>query len=336
MSQLSTVGNLALTNQSSAPAKNVAIVGVNRIAAMIYRHPERVNLSPGHIVGFVNIEPAEVLANGQASPELLGNLAELSDVVKRHEIEKLILAIDPSDFNSLHTVIQKCEQASVDYEVLSSDYDIEVDDATEEPAVIDQAPPPPAYWLQRPLDIIISTIMFLVFAPSYAVIALAIKLESRGTVLYSQERMGLNGRVFRIYKFRSMYSDAEKMGPQLASKRDPRITRVGLFLRRTRLDELPQLLNIIKGDMSLVGPRPERPYFVDKYAAEIPRYRERLKVKPGLTGFAQVETGYDESLEDVKEKLRHDLYYIERRNSARLYWQIMFKTIWVVLTAQGQ
>ena len=168
-------------------------------------------------------------------------------------------------------------------------------------------------------------------------VAIAIRLESKGGVLYTQERVGEGGRIFKIYKFRSMFSDAEKRsGPTLATHNDPRITRVGGILRRTRIDELPQLVNVIKGDMSLIGPRPERPYFVEKYDKEIPRYLERLKVKPGLTGFAQVETGYDESLEDVKIKVEYDLYYIAHRDSFKLYFKIMLKTLWVVLTAKGQ
>ncbi len=198
-------------------------------------------------------------------------------------------------------------------------------------------PPPKEFFLQRLIDLFASILMFLLFLPSWIVVAIAIRLESKGGVLYTQERVGEGGRIFKIYKFRSMFSDAEKRsGPTLATHNDPRITRVGGILRRTRIDELPQLVNVIKGDMSLIGPRPERPYFVEKYDKEIPRYLERLKVKPGLTGFAQVETGYDESLEDVKIKVEYDLYYIAHRDSFKLYFKIMLKTLWVVLTAKGQ
>lgn len=133
-----------------------------------------------------------------------------------------------------------------------------------------------------------------------------------------------------------MKLDAElHSGPQLATQNDPRITRFGAFLRKTRLDELPQLINVIKGDMSLIGPRPERPYFVEKYKLEIPFYVNRLKAKPGLTGLAQVEGGYDISLEDVKNKINHDLYYIDHCSSLLLNLRILFKTVWVVVTAKG-
>ena len=166
--------------------------------------------------------------------------------------------------------------------------------------------------------------------------AIAIKLDSRGTVLYSQERVGYGGKTFRIYKFRTMVQDAEKQtGPTWASKSDPRITRVGQFLRKTRIDEIPQLLNVLAGNMSVIGPRPERPYFVEKFKENIPMYGNRLKVKPGLTGLAQVESGYDESEEDVKRKLSYDITYIQKQNIL-LDLKIMFKTIWVVLTGKGQ
>ena len=139
-----------------------------------------------------------------------------------------------------------------------------------------------------------------------------------------------------ILGFRSMKIDAEKnSGPQLATQNDPRITRIGMFLRKTRLDELPQLINVINGDMSLIGPRPERPYFVDKYKREVPFYVNRLKTKPGLTGLAQVEGGYDISAEDVKNKINYDLYYIDHKSSLLLNLKILFKTIWVVVTARG-
>jgi lipopolysaccharide/colanic/teichoic acid biosynthesis glycosyltransferase len=133
-----------------------------------------------------------------------------------------------------------------------------------------------------------------------------------------------------------MKVDAEKIsGPQLATQNDPRITKVGSFLRKTRLDELPQLINVINGDMSLIGPRPERPYFIEKYKREIPFYVNRLKTKPGLTGLAQVEGGYDATNEDVKNKVKYDLYYIDHKNSLLLNIKILFKTVWVVVTAKG-
>lgn len=334
-----TVGKPGLVNNTEASdtSKKTAIVGINRIASTIYENPDLLKLTQDHLAGFLNIDPITDDVDLAKFPNLLGDIADLKSLAAQHAISRVILAIDPKDIQKLHYVIQICEAAEMPYELLADSYEVDYDGAFAKILKESAIEMPAEYWLQRGLDLLFSTIMFLVFMPSYFLIALGIKLESRGPVLYSQERVGKDGQVFRIYKFRSMFTDAEKYsGPQLATQNDPRITRVGRFLRKTRLDELPQLMNVLRGDMSLVGPRPERPYFVDKYSKEIPNYRDRLRVKPGLTGHAQVETGYDESLEDVKVKVKHDLYYIRHRNSSGLYWQIMFKTVWVVLTAKGQ
>ena len=145
----------------------------------------------------------------------------------------------------------------------------------------------------------------------------------------------MNNKIFKIIKFRSMYKDAEKhTGPVWSQKNDPRVTRVGRILRRLRIDEIPQMYNVLKGEMSLVGPRPERPFFVEKLSTEIPYYKRRLKVRPGITGWAQVKHKYDESIEDVKIKLRYDLFYIENM-SLRMDIKIMIRTMFVVLFGKG-
>jgi len=146
----------------------------------------------------------------------------------------------------------------------------------------------------------------------------------------------MNGNIFKIIKFRSMYEDAEKQtGPVWSSKDDPRITKVGKIIRRVKIDELPQMINVLRGEMSIVGPRPERPYFVEKLSDEIPYYKRRLKVRPGITGWAQVKHKYDESIEDVKIKLRYDLFYIENM-SLRMDFKIIVRTIFVVLFGKEQ
>jgi lipopolysaccharide/colanic/teichoic acid biosynthesis glycosyltransferase len=166
-------------------------------------------------------------------------------------------------------------------------------------------------------------------------VALCIKIDSRGPVLYRQERVGRNGKIINIVKYRSMYSDAEKhSGPVWASKKDPRVTRVGKLIRRLHIDEVPQFINVLRGDMSLVGPRPERPFFVEKLSSDLPLYKRRLKVRPGITGWAQVKYKYDESIEDVKVKLKYDLFYIENM-SWRMDLKILFNTFYVMLTGKG-
>ena len=188
---------------------------------------------------------------------------------------------------------------------------------------------------KRTTDIGVALGLSLALLPLFPLVALAIKLDSRGTIFYSQDRVGLNGRVFRIYKFRTMVRDAEKHGAVWATKTDARVTRVGKFMRKTRMDELPQLWNLIRGDMALVGPRPERPEFTTRLAEEIPAYDLRHAVKPGLTGWAQVCYRYTSSFRDTRAKVEYDLYYV-KHCSLRLDLRIMLRTFGVVLAMKGQ
>lgn len=336
MLKTNTIGKLTVTKKNMPGASNIAILGLNNIAARLFNNPEHVVYDGQKIVGFIDIDSTGRNNDLSHFPNVLGGIDDIGNIVNEYKIEKVVLAIDPHDYQKLHEVIEKCKKEKIVYDVLSRSYDIYYEPVVDE-AIAEEQESLPEPWFQRTLDFILSLILFLLFFPSWIVVALAIKLESPGGVLYSQERVGKGGRVFKIYKFRSMYTDAEKKsGPQLATRNDPRITKVGNFIRKTRVDELPQLVNVIKGEMSLVGPRPERPYFIEKYREIIPRYMNRLKVKPGLTGYAQVESGYDESIEDVKKKLSLDLYYIEHHRSFKLYMGILFKTLWVVLSARGQ
>ncbi|MDO9713092.1 exopolysaccharide biosynthesis polyprenyl glycosylphosphotransferase [Paracraurococcus lichenis] len=188
---------------------------------------------------------------------------------------------------------------------------------------------------RRGLDILLGATLVLATLPLLLLTALAIKLDSPGPVFYRQERVGRGGRVFMLFKFRSMVADAEKAGaPVWASKRDTRVTRVGRFIRLTRIDEIPQVLNVLRGDMAFVGPRPERPAFVEKLAGLIPHYGDRAVVKPGITGWAQVNFPYGASVEDARMKLAYDLYYVRRR-SLFLDLLILVATVRVVLFQEG-
>ncbi|RZA07744.1 MAG: TIGR03013 family PEP-CTERM/XrtA system glycosyltransferase, partial [Moraxellaceae bacterium] len=187
---------------------------------------------------------------------------------------------------------------------------------------------------KRLFDIALASLFFIVLWPFMLLTAIAVKLESPGAVLYHQVRVGLNGKTFRIYKFRSMRQDAEKNGAVWAQKNDARVTRVGAFIRNTRLDELPQLYNVLAGTMSFVGPRPERPEFVKDLSQQIPFYDTRHKVKPGLMGWAQLKYPYGASVEDAKNKLQYDLYYT-KNHSFLMDMLIMIQTVEIILLGKG-
>ncbi|GIL39039.1 TIGR03013 family XrtA/PEP-CTERM system glycosyltransferase [Roseiterribacter gracilis] len=188
--------------------------------------------------------------------------------------------------------------------------------------------------VKRAFDIIVASAMLILTLPLMLITAVLIKAESEGPIFYRQERVGLNGRSFNVLKFRSMRVDAEKAGVQWARANDNRVTRVGAFIRKVRIDELPQLLNVLKDDMSFIGPRPERPFFVEQLTQAIPFYRERHSVKPGITGWAQVNYPYGASLEDARNKLSYDLYYVKNR-SLFLDLIILISTVRVILLQEG-
>jgi sugar transferase (PEP-CTERM system associated) len=189
--------------------------------------------------------------------------------------------------------------------------------------------------IKRTFDLASAALLLLLALPIMLVTALAIKLDSRGPVFYRQERLGLNGRSFNVIKFRSMRQDAEKDGkPRWASVRDDRVTQIGHFIRKTRIDELPQLWNVFKGEMSMVGPRPERPFFVEQLTQQIPFFALRHSVKPGVTGWAQVRYQYGATVEDSVQKLQYDLYYV-KNHTLFLDIVILFETVAVVLTGKG-
>lgn len=196
--------------------------------------------------------------------------------------------------------------------------------AQEKPSILNRS-------VKRLFDIIFSIILLLLTIPIMLFFCIMITLETSGAPIYFQERLGINGKKFNVFKLRSMVKDAEINGPQWAKEHDPRITKVGLFIRKTRIDELPQLLNILRGDMSFVGPRPEREFFYNEFDAYIPEFKERLMVKPGLTGWAQINGGYNL---DPKEKLRLDMEYIEMK-TFRMDIRILCKTVLIVLNGNG-
>jgi exopolysaccharide biosynthesis polyprenyl glycosylphosphotransferase len=258
------------------------------------------------------------------------------------KIEEVILCIKTTHKRVLN-VIAQCEDLPVNIKIEPDLYSIVIGHARTHQIygfpLIDIQPKLMSTWemsVKRFIDILFSLIFLVLFLPIFLLVAIGIKIDSPGPIFFKQKRVGKNGRIFTIYKFRTMIKDAERVtGPVWAGKKDPRITRLGGLLRKLRIDEFPQLINVLNGDMTLVGPRPERPYFVDRLKREYPLYTRRLKVKPGVTGWAQVKGKYDTTIAEVKEKLDYDLYYIENM-SLRLDFRILFFTIYTMLRFKGQ
>lgn len=320
--------------------KNAIIVGCGERARSVYDLAKKYRSLGYDPLGFVSVGDGPV-GDGLPAPLLAGS-ANLSDAVEQFKAQEVIIALEENEKENLYRIITTINGADTAIKIVPDLYDSIAGQARTSQLygfpLIDVVPQLMQQWqvvTKRLIDILVSVIGLTVGLPVWIMVAVAIRLDSKGPVIYKQERVGKDLKPFTLRKFRSMYVDAEKKtGPVWASKNDPRVTRVGRFLRKSHLDETPQFLNVLKGEMSLVGPRPERPFFVEKLSKEIPLYKRRYKVKPGLTGLARVKYKYDESIEDVKIDLQYDLYYIENM-SLRLDFQIQFWTIFHVLLAKG-
>jgi len=282
-------------------------------------------------------------ANGMSKylPQL-GNLAELEDIIDRHNIEEVVVAVDSSEHHLLENILTRLSYRPVVIKVLPDLYDI-ISGSVKTSNVYDAVlihihPDLMPDWqrvCKRTIDITASLLAIIILSPVYLFAAIKVKLSSPGPIIYSQQRIGLFGRPFSIYKFRSMYVDAEATGPALSSKEDSRITNWGKIMRKWRIDELPQFVNIIKGDMSLVGPRPERKHFIDIISQTHPHYKYLHKVKPGLTSWGMVQYGYAENVNQMMERMKYDLLYIENCSLA-LDVKIMLYTLMVIFQGRGK
>ncbi len=272
----------------------------------------------------------------------VGTLDDLPELIKKHSIEEIYISTEPNDYRTVSRVIQMAAPYKVIIRARPDEFDIlkgavRVFHPLQEPLIF-LFPIQMPYWQQvikRFIDVTISFLGLVALAPLMAFIALMVKLSSPGPVIYKQIRLGKYGKPFYLYKFRSMYVDAEKDGPQLAKEEDPRVTPWGRVMRKWRIDELPQLWNVLKGDMSLVGPRPERPYFVEKILKKAPHYILLFSVKPGITSMGVLRFGYASTLEELVKRLRYDLIYLENM-SLWLDLKLLLYTLYVVFKGKGK
>jgi len=319
--------------------ERVLVVGTGHAAQMVARQIGGQHDFAYRLVGFVDDDEGVELVRHH---EVLGKAADLRAIIAEHHVDRIIVGLsDRRGRLPIQELLQaklsgvRVEDATTTYERLTGK--ILIDDLKPSWLIFSDGfrASRVTRIVKRMLDLSLSMIGFILAAPLMALTALAIRIDSAGPVLYSQERVGENGRIFTVFKFRSMRTDAERGGqPIWARDGDDRVTRVGRVIRATRLDELPQLWNVMRGDMSFVGPRPERSFFVEQLAREIPFYVQRHAVKPGLTGWAQVKYQYGSSIEDAMEKLRYDLYYIKHM-SIFFDLTIVLDTVKVILFGKG-
>jgi len=293
-------------------------------------------------VGFVGEQRAEV-GKHIVNPAVIGVGEELQGLVQRHRVNLILVALDDRRGKMPVAELLTCRLAGVRVEEAPAFYErltgrIMVKNLRPSWLVFSQGFNKPRLLRnsKRVGELVVAALLIALLSPLLALIALLIKLDDPGPVLYGQTRVGEKGRVFTLYKFRSMKADAEAVsGPVWASRDgDPRITRVGRWLRKARLDELPQLVNVVRGEMSFVGPRPERPHFIEHLNRVIPYYNERHSVKPGITGWAQIKFGYGSTIEEAEDKLEFDLYYIKHM-SLIFDLGILLDTLKVVVVGKG-
>lgn len=346
--------------------RQVLIVGAGGAGQKINSTIQRCKNSGFAVAGFLDDDPQKIGAVIDGTP-VLGNTSQLGEIIASHRIGMLVMAITHDNSAALLNKLVRFSFMGVQlidmpslYEFLSGK--IPTDHISNVWLLIHGLNSNKVYYrhFKRVTDLAMAFLGLALTWPLWGLIALTVKLDSPGPVFFCQERLGKDGKPFRIIKFRTMVADAEKCGPQFACHNDSRITRAGRILRKTRLDELPQLYNILKGDMSFIGPRPEREVFIKEFQQAVPDFREgrraddpqggqvlcgykeripyysyRLLVKPGITGWAQVMHSYASNLEETKEKLQYDLYYIKNM-SLFLDLAILLKTIRIVLFGSGR
>ena len=321
--------------------KNTLVIGSNNKAFDIANHLISNSISH-NLLGFVKSSEKNEFNPNEISLPVLGDINDLTKIINKYNINEIVIALEKTNHSLLLKILTNSNASNISLRIIPDMYEVisglakteqlfglPLVDINPEILSIQQK------FAKRMIDVIVSIIILLGLLPLWIIVSLSIIIESKGPIFYRQKRLGLNGKTFTINKFRSMKNEAENItGPVWATQKDPRITKIGSFLRKYRIDEIPQFINVFLGDMSVVGPRPERPFFVEKLVEEFPFYYRRHKIRPGITGWAQIKQSYDSSLSDVREKLKYDFFYIENM-SLSLDLLIMIRTFIVMISAKG-